>query len=78
MSKEEMKQKIEQICEELGIDLVWIKAGKNCANRHQKSVWVNDIGDSGDFTVALHEIGHTQCDPHNKQATVRIPVDVGR
>ena len=75
MSNEEMKRKIEQICEELGIDLVWIKAGKNCANRHQKSVWVNDIGDSGDFTVALHEIGHTQCDPSDKPATPREELD---
>jgi hypothetical protein len=75
MSNEEMKQKIEQICEELGIKLEWIKVGENCANRHKRSVWVKDISDSGDFAVALHEIGHTQCDPHNKHATPREELD---
>jgi hypothetical protein len=68
MSNEEIKQKIEQICEELGIEIVWFKTGKSCANRQKKSVRVKEIGDSGDFAVALHEIGHTQCDPQNKPA----------
>ena len=68
MSNEEMKRKIEQICEELGIELVWITVGENCASWDKKSVWLKDINDSGDFAVALHEIGHTQCDPSDKPA----------
>ena len=76
MSNEEMKQKIEQICEELGIEPpVWIKVGKNCANRRQRRVWVKDIADSGDFAVALHEVGHTQCDSDNERATPREYLD---
>lgn len=75
MSNEEMKQKIKQISEELGIELVWIKDGKNRADWRQRSVWVKDIGDTGDFAVALHEIGHTQCDPHNKLATPKEKLD---
>ena len=75
MSNEEMKRRITQICEELGIKLVWIRDGKNCASRGEKNVRVRHIADTGDFAVALHEIGHTQCDPHIKQATPREVLD---
>ncbi len=75
MSNEEMESKIEQICEELGITLVWIQADRNCANRAQRGVWVKHIADSGDFAVALHEIGHTQCDPDNRPPNEREQLD---
>ena len=75
MSNEEMKQKIKETCKELRIELVWITLGENCASRGKKSVRLKDISDSGDFAVALHEIGHAQCDPCDKPATPMEKLD---
>jgi hypothetical protein len=85
MTNEEMKQKIEDICEELGIQYEWITADDNCANRIQKKVncanrlqkkvWVNKITDTGDYVVALHEIGHVECDPNEERTTYREKLD---
>jgi hypothetical protein len=75
MKNDEMKQKIEEICEELEIELVWIEVGRNCANRGKTCVRLRDIADSGDFAVALHEIGHTHCDPDKEPTTPRETLD---
>jgi hypothetical protein len=69
MNSSEMTQKIEEICKEHGIKVEWIKAGANCANRCQKKIWIKEPVDSGDFAVALHEIGHVMCDPDKKPAS---------
>jgi hypothetical protein len=68
MNIRELTQKIEEICKEYGIKIEWIKSGNNRANSCQKKVWIKEIADSGDFAVALHEIGHAMCDPDNAPA----------
>src|SRR5208283_5462162 len=58
------------------INFVWIKDGKkNRATRQPKRVWIKDIADSGDFAVALHEIGHTHCDPDKELTTPTETLD---
>jgi hypothetical protein len=64
----ELTQKIVEVCTESDITIEWIKSGENRANGCQKKVWIKEIADSGDFAVALHEIGHAICDPDNASA----------
>ncbi|MCU1269942.1 MAG: hypothetical protein JWN74_1236 [Acidobacteriaceae bacterium] len=68
MNSSEMMQKINGICERHGIKIEF-KAGTNCANRREKKVWIKELADSGDFAVALHEIGHAMCDPDKEPAS---------
>lgn len=75
MNSAEMKQKIDEICKEYGITAQWIKTGRNCSNRHQKTVWIRKPVDLGDFAVALLEIGHVMCDPDEKPANARERLD---
>jgi len=75
MRDSELTKRIELICKEHEIGVEWIKSGDNCANARQKKVWIKEIADSGDFAVALHEIGHVMRDPDNEPADHRQRLD---
>lgn len=70
-----LASKIEEICRKYGITIHSAKSGVNCANREQKTIWINKISDSGDFAAALHEIGHVMCDPERKPQNPREKLD---
>jgi hypothetical protein len=65
MKNSELTKKFKEICTRHGIKIRRIKSGPNRANSKQKTVWIRQIVDSGDFTVALHEAGHVMCDPES-------------
>jgi hypothetical protein len=55
--------------EEHEIKPQWIKAGANRGSRQQNKAWIKNLANSGNFAVALHEIGHGLCDPDKNQPT---------
>lgn len=66
-----LTQKIEKICEQLGIRVEWLAITSPTPNRACKSerkISVRKIDDSGDYAAALHEIGHVINDPDVKSA----------
>jgi len=74
--KPELTKKVEEICQQHGIAIKWIESGNNRANSKQKTIWINDISDSGSFAAALHEIGHVMRDPESPPANEREKLDV--
>lgn len=75
----ELKDRIEKICKEKSIKVCWLEQSGidvNHASKSEQKIWVYQIADKGDFVSALHEIGHTQCDPDNKPRTAREILDV--
>lgn len=71
-----LTKKLEEVCAEFGITIQWIPPReKNRANRAEKTIWVKEIEDSGDFAVGLHEVGHVMCDPDHQPQTHREHLD---
>lgn len=75
MEDPELTNKIQGICQKHGITINWIKSGENCANQKQQAIWIKEIAGSGDFTAALHEIGHVICDPESPPDSNRRKLD---
>ena len=65
MKNSELTKKFKETCKKHRIKVRRIKLGPNRANSKQKTVWIREIADPGDFAAALHEIGHVMCDPYN-------------